>query len=79
MHRPRSKSQTGDLSLRGEKVGLIDTSIDGSCSFTAQLIIISGLDISGDVHFSGPVHVEPGGALVINGQTWLPRPPTSPD
>ena len=34
MHSPRLKRQTGDLSLSGEKVGLIDTSVDGSCSFT---------------------------------------------
>ena len=78
MHSPRSKSQTGDVSLSGENVGIVDTFIDGACSFTAQLIIINGLDITGDVHFSGPVHVEPGAALVINGQTWIPKAPASP-
>ena len=37
MHSPRSKSQTGDVSLSGENVGIVDTFIDGACSFTAQL------------------------------------------
>ena len=55
-------------------MGIVDTSIDGACSFTGQVIIIGGLDITGDVHFSGPVHIEAGGSVVINGQTWIPKP-----
>ena len=78
MHTPRSKSQTGDVSLRGEKVGIIDTAIVGDCEFTGEVIILNGLDITGDVDFSGPVHVEPGATVVINGQTWIPQPPPHP-
>ena len=74
MQTPRSKSQTGDVSLRGEKVGIVDTTIRGNCAFTGQLIIINGLEINGPVNFSGPVHVEAGGSVVINGQTWIPKP-----
>ena len=71
--RPRPKSQTGDVSLSGEKVGLQDTTIRGNCAFAGEVIIISDLAITGDVTFSGPVHVEAGGSVVINGQAWIPK------
>ena len=42
MNPSRSKSQTGDVSLRGEKIGIQDTTIAGDCAFSGQVIIING-------------------------------------
>ena len=70
---PRRHSQAGAVSLTAEKVGIQDTTIAGNCEFTGRVIIINGLDITGAVHFSGPVHIEEGGTVVINGKTWIPK------
>ena len=74
MRKPRrTHSPTGNVNLSGEKVGIQATTIAGDCVFTGQVIIITGLDITGTVNFSGPVPVEPGGSVVITGETWKGR------